>query len=282
MLVGFLALMLLSAIVSVSLHGIDFYLTPIALRPFRADYSPMKPSGFYSHGLGIAGGSMIIIGVSMYMVRKRTRAMWNLGRLSTWLEVHIFLCLLGPTLVVFHTTFKAGGVAAISLWTMLSVAGSGIVGRFLYTQIPRNLKGAELTAGQIAEEVDRLEGELKSSPLGLQVLRKTDEAFAGVKVASTFGETVQALVTTQRIRHQVNAAVKELIGRSSESTQHAHDLRRAASQRAALIQKSLLLSQVEKLFHYWHVIHVPFTVIMFITLAAHVTVTLLLGYNWVF
>ena len=59
-------------------------------------------------------------------------------------------------------------------------------------------------------------------------------------------------------------------------------LRQAASARAVLLQRSFLLSQVERVFFYWHAVHLPFTVIMFITLAAHVTVVALLGYRWLF
>jgi hypothetical protein len=39
---------------------------------------------------------------------------------------------------------------------------------------------------------------------------------------------------------------------------------------------------VERGFYYWHAIHFPFSIIMFLTLAAHVTVAILLGYTWIF
>jgi hypothetical protein len=136
--VAFLFITSISAVLVIGVRGFHYYATPIPQRPFLADYETMKPSGTYSHGLGIIGSTMIIVGVTMYSTRKRVRALWNLGKLSRWLEVHIFLCLLGPILVLFHTTFKAGGIAAVSLWCMLSVAASGVVGRFLYVQIPRN------------------------------------------------------------------------------------------------------------------------------------------------
>jgi hypothetical protein len=62
----------------------------------------------------------------------------------------------------------------------------------------------------------------------------------------------------------------------------AHKLYKAASLRASLIQRSVILLQVEKLFYYWHAIHLPFTIMMFVTLAAHVSVALWLGYRWIF
>ena len=125
--------------VALNFHGMEYYTTPMEERPFHDDHDTIKPSGYFSHGLGILGTVLIIIGVTMYSTRKRIRALWKIGRLSRWLEFHIFLCLLGPILVVYHTTFKAGGIAAISLWCMISVAASGVVGRFLYVLIPRNI-----------------------------------------------------------------------------------------------------------------------------------------------
>jgi hypothetical protein len=257
-------------------------MTPVPQRPFRVDYDRMKPSAPYSHGLGVLGGSMITIGVVTYSVRKRVRALWTIGKLSRWLEFHIFLCLLGPVLVVYHSTFKAGGIAAISLWTMLSVAGSGVVGRFLYTQIPRNIKGTELTHDEIVGELERLSAKLASSPLGNQVIRMIDANFSSLPVPKTLSQAILTFVRVQSIRSKVKRSVRAVISTRIHSRETVRELSKAAAARARLIQKSLVLGQAEKLFHYWHVIHLPFSIIMFITLAAHVAVNVLLGYSWVF
>jgi hypothetical protein len=179
--VGFLVIIGMLALISLSVRGWNYYLTPLDQRPFHADYNDMKPSGPYSHGLGIIGSVMIIVGVSLYSSRKRMRSLWNLGKLSHWLEFHIFLCLVGPTLVIYHTTFKAGGIAAITLWTMLSVVASGVIGRFLYTQIPRNMNGTELTLGEIRSEMQDLGTVLESDDLGARVIRVIDNAFEQIQ-----------------------------------------------------------------------------------------------------
>ncbi len=263
-------------------NGFNYYLTPVPQRPFRHEYISMKPSGTYSHGLGIVGASMIIIGVSTYSTRKRVRRLWNIGKLSHWLEFHIFLCLLGPTLVVYHTTFKAGGIAAISLWCMLSVAASGVIGRFLYIQIPRNLKGSELTEQEINGELDSLNKQLSSSPLGMQVVKSIDESFASVPKSDELLKTFGLLFQLQSIKRHVRHSVREMIKRSHMDPGQGQVLFKLASARTVLMQKTVVLTQVGKLFFYWHAIHLPFTIIMFVALAAHVAVTLLLGYRWIF
>ena len=127
----------------------DFYSTSMAERFFHSDYKMLKPSGILGHGFGIFGSAFMLIGVVIYMMRKRIRTFFRLGQLKYWLEFHIFLCTLGPILVLYHTSFKFGGIVAISFWSMVAVFLSGIIGRFIYIQIPRNMDGRELSLSEI-------------------------------------------------------------------------------------------------------------------------------------
>lgn len=278
----FLVFVISGAVLSLGLRGCGYYLTSVPERPFRADYESMKASGDYSHGLGILGASLIVVGVSTYSTRKRMRRLWSLGTLSVWLEFHIFLCLLGPILVTFHTTFKAGGIAAISLWTMLSVAASGIIGRFLYAQIPRNIKGTELSTGQIKEELEKLGTEMSSTTLGIQIVRAVDELFSRITPPDSLSGTFSAFIRLHSVRQQSKKMIHTMINRSSLPSQAGHQLYRAAALRVSLLQKSVILAQAGRLFYYWHAIHLPFTIIMFITLAAHIVAAVLMGYTWIF
>ena len=277
----FLLIVGLTAFVGVGLHGVEYYFTSVSERAFRQDYAEMKPSSTFSHGLGILGACMITVGVATYSSRKRIRKLWNIGKLSSWLEFHIFLCLVGPILIIYHTTFKAGGIAAICLWSMLSVAASGIVGRFLYVLIPRNRKGSELSANQINEEFDRLGGALRESDLGSNLLKLVDSHFAVVRRPTTLAETITTYLRLIRVKSRAKRTAKRLLAESKLPHYVARRLYRAASARASLIQRSIILLEVEKLFYYWHAIHLPFTIMMFVTLAVHVGVAIWLGYRWI-
>src|SRR5581483_5933354 len=64
-------------------------------------------------------------------------------------RLHITLGVVGPLLVLFHTGFHLGATNSnVALVCMLVVAGSGVVGRYLYTRIHSNLHGtrADLAA----------------------------------------------------------------------------------------------------------------------------------------
>ena len=279
--VAFLILLSLTATAAIGLRGVSFYLTPIHLRPFRQDYEVMKASGEYSHGLGIIGAAMIVIGVSTYSTRKRMRSLWKLGNLSRWLEVHITLCLLGPILIVYHTTFKAGGVAAISLWTMLSVVTSGFVGRFLYALIPRDQAGTELTSDEIQSEIKRLDNVLGSTPVGSALLHRINQRFAAMRPPANLSRALATFIQLRSTHRDLTVTMRRMTLARAISAHEARLLHKTAAARASLIQRSIILGQIGKLFNYWHAVHLPFTAIMFLTLAAHITVTVLLGYRWI-
>lgn len=137
--------------------GRTYYSLPIEERFFHPMYGMLKPSGYLGHGFGIAGTLLIIIGLFSYMARKHLRIFWGWGLLKHWLELHIFLCTLGTLLVVFHTTFKFGGIISIGFWSLMIVWFSGLIGRFIYIQIPRTIEGRMLTIQEVQEKIENLE-----------------------------------------------------------------------------------------------------------------------------
>lgn len=144
-----MAFIVLIILVYLLLAGNSFYNVPIEERFFHPDYAKLKPSGTWGHGLGIIGSLAMITGVVTYMARKRMRKLHKVGILKHWLEFHIFLCTLGPIMVMFHTSFKFGGLVAISFWSMVAVFISGIIGRFIYIAIPRTNEGRELSLNEV-------------------------------------------------------------------------------------------------------------------------------------
>ncbi|MBI4499860.1 MAG: hypothetical protein HY700_01745 [Gemmatimonadetes bacterium] len=90
--------------------GIEYYLLPLDQRPFSPMYARFRPAGTFGLRYGIIGTSLIIAGVFLYSVRKRLHLLRGAGKLKYWLEFHIFLCSVGPFLVLLPgTTGRLGG-----------------------------------------------------------------------------------------------------------------------------------------------------------------------------
>jgi hypothetical protein len=84
-------------------RGYQYYTTPLDQRFFMEDHDLLKPSGFIGHGLGFLGTFLMLFGVVIYILKKRYRNFLKGIRLKYLLEFHIFLCTMGPILVIFHS-----------------------------------------------------------------------------------------------------------------------------------------------------------------------------------
>lgn len=278
---------IMSAIVVVAtiylgIKGYSYYSTPVEMRFDHPDHAQFKPSGIFGHGLGIVGTLLILVGVVLYIARKRYGFLERFGRLKYWLEFHIFLCSLGPVLVLYHTAFKFGGIVSVAFWSMVAVVLSGVLGRFIYVQIPRSIEGRALSLGEVkslkTDLSEALQNQYKLTEKPLRAvldatLPHTDAApggFATRMVKKHF----QDLKTVSNVR-------KTLL-ESAVPPADARQIAQLIRNELSLNNRIERLQTMQNLFRYWHVAHLPFALIMLIIVVVHVVITLMFGYKWVF
>jgi len=233
--------------------GYSYYRLPVEERFFSPLYEQLKPSGFWGHGLGIIGSLILLVGLFSYMARKRFKIFSTLGSLKYWLEFHIFMCTLGPVMILFHTTFKFGGIVSFGFWSMVIVWTSGLIGRFIYLQIPRTIEGRELSLQEVRSLKDDMDTEL-SEKYKINLSDSTQGVFYNLKL------------TRKDISGKDYRKIKKLI-RNEER----------------LTRRIGRLDKMRTTFKYWHFAHLPFALIMLIILVVHVAVvSFWLGYKWIF
>lgn len=271
------------------ISGMEYYLLPLNDRAYSDLAAMFSPTGLVGQGFGVIGSAMIIIGVSGYTARKRFRFLGRLGALKYWLEVHIFLCTLGPFLVLLHTTFKFGGIVSIAFWSMTIVVASGVFGRYVYVRIPKTINGSFLTMNAVSDKVAELtrsmaeqtgiaetEFEGLLSPALAVGDRRTLPRPSGLASA-----LASALRDDLRQRRELRELRKFLRGRSVPSTLVGPVLS-LAEERRRLRHQAAMLQPFQRLFRYWHVVHLPLAIVMFVILGLHVGVAILFGYTWIF
>lgn len=265
-------------------RGVNYYLTPLQERPRHTDYAVLKPGGGIGHGLGIVGSIMMLI-MLLYSVRKRTTLFSKIGPLSHWLDIHIYFGIFGPLLILLHSSFKVHGLVAVSFYAMIAVAISGILGRYLYMQIPRNLRGHELSL----KDIDTLNRQL------------TEQLKTKYNFSDTLIENVEKLTSVHRLKSKsiivfLSALVWQdlrrffLLRQFKKHYMVAHRLSKKemktlfsiTKQKTTLVRKLFILDRVHHLFHYWHVIHKPFAMIMIIVMFVHIGIAVAFGYTWIF
>jgi len=257
---------IIAVTIYLSYTGYTYYKTPLEERFYHPQHDWFKPSGAYGHGLGIVGTLLILIGVSLYIARKRYNFMAKQLRLKYLLEFHIFLCTLGPIMVLFHTAFKFGGIVSVAFWSMVAVVLSGVIGRFIYIQIPRTIEGRELSLQEV-----------KGMKMDLPKML-TEKYSISEQSIQYFVDYTQAEGASNTTVSQLKKVMKAegVSGESQRSIMVTLKKERTLSKRIAR------LNLMQRLFKYWHVAHLPFALIMLVIVIIHIGVTLAFGYKWIF
>ena len=275
----------LAVLIYAAWYGWDYYWLPLQERPHEALHSALKPGGLIGHGLGIIGSSMILL-LFLYSARKRGKLGLRHGRMSRWLDVHIWFGIMGPLFITLHTAGKFSGIVSISYYSMMAVMLSGFVGRYIYMQIPRDNTGHALSMAEIDNTVDGLSDLLQRdydvSPEAVKVLTDragggsfSDKAGLGALLALIKFDFMRP-IRNWRLRRYVRNAYR---GIPSKATAEILAL---AKRKATLMRRRTVLKAVNAFFHYWHVIHKPFAVVMIVIMLIHVAVVTLMGYKWIF
>jgi len=269
----------LGVVASLAWTGSDYYQTSLAERPRHAAFWELKPGGSRGHAMGIVGSAMMVVMLT-YSLRKRTRVFRKTGTLRIWLDFHIYCGVFGPLLVILHSSFKVQGLVALSFWSMIAVAASGVLGRYLYLQIPRtragdelSLRGAEAVSRELAERLQR-EFELPDA-----ILADLDAVATSTTRPQAGALTLFLLLPWDGLRlrfalRRFGARFRDLPG---DERRRLHLVMR---QRAQLCRRVLLWDRLQQLFHYWHVFHKPFAVVMYLFMVVHILVAMATGYGW--
>ena len=233
-----------------------------------------QPGEGLGYNLGLVGGLMMLT-LLLYSARKHLKFMQPLGKLKHWFRIHMMLGVIGPILVIFHTTFHLHSVnASVAFYCMLLVAGSGLVGRFVYTQIHKGLYGSRSTLKEAYDDLAGSSGDIKSKlhffpkvekkliKFEYEALEKKRRFLAGIWFFLSFD------VRRMWLAWQCRRYISLKLGASK------HDLTDEASaligQYLTRIQTVAQFKKFEQIFSTWHVVHIPLMYMMVATAIFHV------------
>jgi hypothetical protein len=240
--------------------------------PFKVTPDPGRSLSLW---LGWTGLSLMLV-MNLYSLRKRTAFLNGVGKLSAWLNFHVFCGLLGPTFILFHCNFKVRGLVAISFWSMVVSFSSGIIGRYFYLQLVMK-KGDFTREGE--KWVSRLQRYLAKSKIQwdeaayapfLQEALVVAGVPSGAQRASAGSVAAfwSALAGDLRLRFR-HLDIPEEWPANSEIAVRAY---------AVSMRKAATLENFQRLMGYWHAFHFPFAVFMYLAAVIHVTASLIFAF----
>lgn len=263
--------------------GRDYYFLPLTEKYNSGQHSTFGPSGLWGHGLGIIGSLFMLLNF-LYSWRKRFEFNEKLGSLKGWLELHMFVGLFGPTLIIYHSVFKFNGlVAAISFFSMVIVVLSGIIGRYIYVQIPHKISGAELSLAELGEDATRLRTLLGVEFQGDEILQQHCERlcqFSTDKNSRDWGLIWTIFKNDLARRKQLSVLLQDL-RKKNISEISIKRIARTVRQQSLLTRKIVLWVRTHKLLDSWRIVHKKLSWLLFATMIVHVLVTLLFGFVWI-
>lgn len=277
-------------LLAVGAYGFDYYTLSSADRPFSPKHALLRPSGAIGIKLGMVGVCMFLL-IYLYYFRKQFGWLKSFGVTKHWLDFHIVLGVSAPIVIAFHAAFKFRGIAGMAFWIMVAVALSGIVGRYLYAQIPRRLNAAELSWQ-----------ELQDQQLALTQQIATQRIFPGGDLAAAFhipsadmvrhksamGAILWMFVLDLARPFRVAALRRRVLGFGGillslggflrSGNEELESVVQIARRQAALSERMVFLARTQRIFQLWHVVHRPFSYAFIVLAILHIATAMLFGY----
>lgn len=236
------------------------------------------------HILGIVGTLFMLL-LMIYPARKRFSTLAVIGSVKMWFRIHMILGIIGPVCILFHATFRLGSLNSnVALFTMLTIAASGIFGRYAYIKIHDGLYGQRITLVQLIDRFNCARKEVTNQFAPVPEIREELLSVAAevLKPCTSLSESVRRLCYVKyrrplvlwKITHVANTHLKN----STVNSGWTHTVKRNMRARIKL-QANLFLDQVvgfaqfvffERVFAIWQVLHIPSSYILALVVLVHI------------
>jgi thioredoxin reductase/Pyruvate/2-oxoacid:ferredoxin oxidoreductase delta subunit len=259
--------------------GWRYYLLPGIEREEHALHELLRPAGLWGHGVGVIA-TLFMMSNFIYVLRKRWKRLKGAAHIRTWLTFHVFVGLMSPIVIAFHAAFQSKNLLATGTWVALAiVVGTGVFGRFLFGLVP-SADGRLLALGELRGTFERAREHV--TPLvhetthPAQIVELLNDATDEPPRMSLLG----ALLWLHRRRY----ALQRLSERTKSffPSEDAHrEFQESLSDLVRLRLQVALYEPTKRLFRVWLAFHITLSVFMVFLIAAHVAISLYLGYGWI-
>lgn len=257
-------------------------------------YKPGEELFDFGYNLGLIGGTMMLL-LLLYPLRKRWKFIENFGFLPTWFKWHMVLGILGPLFIIFHSTYHVyipfihptGSInAAVAMYCMLLVSGSGTFGRFFYTKIHHGLYGRQATVNELRAEMEQT-GDIKSMFGFAPHIEQQLEAFheeaekyakeAGYGFASFAKIGWKAAKLARQLPAELHQVMRDQArekGFNAEQVKGMESMYEEYREKIVAylhaVRDAAQFHTYERLFSWWHIFHIPLVFMMVFSAIYHV------------
>jgi thioredoxin reductase/NAD-dependent dihydropyrimidine dehydrogenase PreA subunit len=235
----------------------------------------LKSAGPFGHGVGIVATAFMLSNF-LYAARKRWKRLGALGKIKGWLDFHVFVGFMSPLVIAFHAAFQSNNLLASGTSGALAiVVTTGVIGRFIYGAVPSD-GGKAVELADLLARFERLRDDL--GPLlargGAPARALVDRVTAPVEATSFallfLRMPLEALVVRLRLL--------ALRGRF-EDRGRFRELKEEVVRLARLRWQIRFYGSLKRLLRGWRVFHASLAGFLVLAIAAHIGLSLYLGYG---
>lgn len=229
------------------------------------------------YALGIIGGSLMLM-VLLYPLSKRLSLLSRVVPVRYWFGIHMLFGIVGPVMILFHSNFHLGSTnSSIALFSMLLVAISGLIGRYIYTHIHHGLYGKRITLDELKNELEVKHTELLYIYKLNTNLNKIISAMESKALQQYTGilKSMLHIISLAYDAQRLQSRLKRLLN-SSQNDNSPTKLPDSAianefiKRYTATLQNIVAFRMYERLFSLWHILHLPLFIMMIITAVVHI------------
>ena len=253
--------------------GAIIVITAIYLLVVRQLQAVPAASGLFGHGIGVLGFVLMLATETLYSLRKRSRrARW--GRPASWLRFHIFTGLVGPYMVLLHSSWTFNGLAGLVMLMTVVVVVSGFIGRYIYTAVPRNADGLMLEAADMQAQIAAAEADLRQAMTSQPAAAQSFVPQLTTPPSATAGPAMLVLgrpLLRWRQRQQWRRSLRQL---DPSARAQARQMEALVERRQALQRQAASLAAERRLLGVWHSVHIPLGMALFTAAFIHIIAAL--------
>ncbi len=227
-------------------------------------------SSLSGHLLGVVGFILMLMTETLYSLRKRNRRAAHWGRAESWLRFHIFTGIVGPYMVLLHTAWRFNGLAGVLTLLMVIIVGSGFVGRYIFTLIPRTVAGTELGGRDLEAYIASIENQLRHwFEENTDLVHSLPQDLVTLPHLSSNPWSLMGgrIIADWTFHWRWWWETRGVGGRQLKELKRLLDVRREMNYQVA----SLMLAR--RILALWHTIHVPLGIALFMVAFIHIGVT---------
>ena len=251
----------------------------------QKEYSNLSPESGLGYTLGIVGGSLMLL-LLLYPLRKKIRFMHSFGLVKYWFKMHMLFGVLGPVAILYHANFGLGSVNGnIALFSMITVASSGLVGRYLYAKIHHGLYGRKASLQELRDSLMISKGQLghnfKLSKTAIKLIKNAEKRALKKRnliLATLIWPVIN--IRTGWTKYRLKKIFKKDFSNSISVKKNDKKIIKALTIKASAEINTYLDSLYnifgfklfEGLFSLWHVLHLPLFFMLVVSGILHVVV----------